>query len=716
MKLFKYLKQFIFPILIMILLFVIRAGSELQLPTYTSDIVNIGIQQNGIKNSVPIQLSEKTYYESQIFMTDDEIELLKNSFYKDSDFYKLKKLSEEDYNKLNNTFKEVFTMLYGFNDDHVKNILVNNIKNNDYSHQDKFLQLRTEELEKLSINKENITKQLSVNYLKSEYSKIGINLDNIRNSYLKDIGFMMLIFSFIAVLVSIMTSFISSRISSTVGKNLRESVYKKVLSFSKEDIDKFSTASLITRSTNDIQQVQTTLNMALFMALYSPIMAIWGIYKVLQTEASMSWVIALGIIILSIVMGGIMYVVMPKFKIMQKLIDNINLVSREILTGLSVIRIFGREEYQKDKFDKVNKDLRNNQMFTNKAMAFMMPAINLIMNALTVLIVWVGAKSVDAGDIQVGDMMAFLTYAIQIVMSFLMLTFLATMLPRATVAADRIDEILNYEASIFDNEKLEDKKLSEVVGNITFEDVSFTFDGASEPVLRNISFTAKSGETTAIIGSTGSGKSTLINLIPRYFDVTKGSIKIDGVDIRKLSLSKLRDLLGFVPQKGILFKGDIKSNIKFGNENITEDNLILAANISQSTEFINSKEEKFDSAISQGGSNVSGGQKQRLSIARAIAKNPKILLFDDSFSALDYKTDVALRKSLKENMQNTTTIIVAQRISTIINAEQIIVMNEGEIVGIGKHEDLLKNCSTYKEIAKSQLSEEELKKGGVEIE
>ena len=555
-------------------------------------------------------------------------------------------------------------------------------------------------------------KQAGISFVKEEYSEVGIDTNEIRNSYLKEVGLMMIFVTFISGLGSIISNFISSRIASRVAFNLREKLYNKVLSFSKQDIDKFSTASLITRSTNDIQQIQNALNMFLFIAFYAPMMALWGIYKVTQTDTGMTWIIVVGVGLLGLLLGIITFLVMPKFKIMQKLVDRVNLVTRELLTGISVIRVFGREKHEEERFNKENVILRNNQLFVNRTMSALFPAIILIMNGISLLIIWVGGKNIDAGSIQVGDMMAFITYTMQIVMSFLFFTFLMMQLPRAEVAAGRIDEVLGTDITVLDNENIQDDMLSNVHGTLKFEDVSFTFDGADSPVLSNITFEAEAGKTTAIIGSTGSGKSTLLHLIPRYFDATKGRITIDGVDIRDVSMNKLRNLLGFVPQKGVLFSGTIESNIKFGDENITDEEMKTAAEIAQATEFILAKEEKYNSEISQGGSNVSGGQKQRLSIARALAKNPKILLFDDSFSALDYKTDVKLRKTLKEKMKDTTTIIVAQRIATILHADKIIVMNEGRVVGEGKHKELLSSCPTYLEIAESQLSEEELAKGG----
>ena len=557
-----------------------------------------------------------------------------------------------------------------------------------------------------------MTKQGGISFVKEEYKQVGIDTNEIRTNYLKEVGFMMIIVTLISGIASVISNFIASRVSAKVAYNLREKLYNKVLSFSKEDIDKFSTASLITRSTNDIQQIQNALNMFLFIAFFAPMMAMWGIYKVTQTDTGMTWIIAVGVGVLALVLAIITFLVMPKFKIMQKLIDKVNLVTRELLTGISVIRVFGRENHEEKRFDKENVILRDNQLFVNRTMSALMPMIMLIMNGISLLIIWVGGKNIDAGSIQVGDMMAFITYTMQIVMSFLFFTFLMMQLPRAEVAAGRINEVLEAPVTVVDGNDLQDDKIKDVKGTLKFENVSFTFDGADSPVLSNISFEAEAGKTTAIIGSTGSGKSTLLHLIPRYFDATEGQITIDETNIKDISLSKLRDMLGFVPQKGVLFSGTIASNIKFGDENISDEDMYKAAEIAQALEFIEGKEDKFDSEISQGGSNVSGGQKQRLSIARALAKNPKILLFDDSFSALDYKTDVKLRKTLREKMQDTTTIIVAQRIATILNADKIIVMNEGEVVGIGKHQELLKTCPTYLEIAESQLSEEELAKGG----
>lgn len=645
-------------------------------------------------------------------MSDDEIKQVTENYTKDGDTYILKNVSDETRIKLNDIFKETTTVVLGAKSNNTDlNQVAQGVQAGVVS-KDTLTDQRKKVISELGNSADMMTKQGGISFVKEEYKQIGINTNEIRSNYLKEVGFMMIIVTLISGIASIISNFIASRVSAKVAYNLREKLYNKVLSFSKEDVDKFSTASLITRSTNDIQQIQNALNMFLFIAFFAPMMAMWGIYKVTQTDTGMTWIIALGVGILALVLAVITFLVMPKFKIMQKLIDKVNLVTRELLTGISVIRVFGREKHEEKRFDKENVILRDNQLFVNRTMSALMPMIMLIMNGISLLIIWIGGKNIDAGSIQVGDMMAFITYTMQIVMSFLFFTFLMMQLPRAEVAAGRINEVLEAPVTVVDGNDLQDDKIKDVKGTLKFENVSFTFDGADSPVLSNISFEAEAGKTTAIIGSTGSGKSTLLHLIPRYFDATEGQITIDGTNIKDISLSKLRDMLGFVPQKGVLFSGTIASNIKFGDENISDEDMYKAAEIAQALEFIEGKEDKFDSEISQGGSNVSGGQKQRLSIARALAKNPKILLFDDSFSALDYKTDVKLRKTLREKMQDTTTIIVAQRIATILNADKIIVMNEGEVVGIGKHQELLKTCPTYLEIAESQLSEEELAKGG----
>ena len=712
MKLLKYLKGFKIAIISLVLVLGVRVVAELALPTYTSNIVDTGIQQSGIEDAVPSKISEKSLNTLELFMSDDEIKQVTENYTKDGDNYILNNVSDETRMKLNNIFKETMTVVLGAKSNNTDlNQVAQGVQAGVVS-KDTLTDQRKKAISELGNSADMMTKQGGISFVKEEYKQVGINTNEIRTNYLKEVGFMMIIVTLISGIASVISNFIASRVSAKVAYNLREKLYNKVLSFSKEDVDKFSTASLITRSTNDIQQIQNALNMFLFIAFFAPMMAMWGIYKVTQTDTGMTWIIALGVGILALVLSVITFLVMPKFKIMQKLIDKVNLVTRELLTGISVIRVFGREKHEEKRFDKENVILRDNQLFVNRTMSALMPMIMLIMNGISLLIIWIGGKNIDAGSIQVGDMMAFITYTMQIVMSFLFFTFLMMQLPRAEVAAGRINEVLEAPVTVADGNDLQDDKIKDVKGTLKFENVSFTFDGADSPVLSNISFEAEAGKTTAIIGSTGSGKSTLLHLIPRYFDATEGQITIDGTNIKDISLGKLRDMLGFVPQKGVLFSGTIASNIKFGDENISDEDMYKAAEIAQALEFIEGKEDKFDSEISQGGSNVSGGQKQRLSIARALAKKPKILLFDDSFSALDYKTDVKLRKTLREKMQDTTTIIVAQRIATILNADKIIVMNEGKVVGIGKHQELLKTCPTYLEIAESQLSEEELAKGG----
>ena len=566
------------------------------------------------------------------------------------------------------------------------------------------IEKKTEELP------DTITEQAAVNYVKEAYADLGIDMDELQFRYLFSTGAKMIGLAFLGMVASVLVGFLASRVGAAAGRDLRGRVFKKVVGYSSNEFDHFSTASLITRSTNDIQQVQFIIVMLLRIVLYAPILAIGGIVQVFQTNVSMSWIIGLAVVLIALVVLVLFAVAMPKFKSLQKLVDKVNLVMREILTGLPVIRAFSTEKHEEKRFDKANMDLMKTNLFVNRAMTFMMPIMMLIMNGISVLIMWSGAKGINDGQMQVGDMMAFIQYTMQIIMGFLMICMLSVMLPRAAVAADRVDEVLSSRTVIHDPKtpkKFEEKQK----GVLTFDHVSFKYPGADENVLEDITFTAKPGETTAIIGSTGSGKSTLVNLIPRFYDVTDGSIRLDGTDIREVTQHDLRDKLGYVPQKGLLFSGDIASNIMFGNPEGGGQEMKEAAQIALATEFIEAKPNKYESPISQGGSNVSGGQKQRLSIARAIAKRPEVFIFDDSFSALDFKTDVALRKALKKRTKESTVLIVAQRISTILNAEQIIVLDDGKIAGIGTHKELLRNCEVYKQIAASQLSEKELQDG-----
>lgn len=695
MNIFKYMKKYIFFIFLIVIIYIFRAYSELQLPGYTSNLINTGIQQNGIENSISNIYSKETYEKLKQFMTDDEITILNNSYELKDNRYEVKKLSKDEINRLNPILEDISTTI-SFLDKF--NVNLNNL--------DKKSALSQRELvmKKLSKNADMYKKTIGANFVKTEYEKNNINIDKIRNKYILSIGYKMLVYTLIGAISSILGSFIASFIASKIGSNLRNSLYKKILNFSKEDMSNFSTASLITRSTNDIQQIQLTTNMILILAIYSPIMAFIGINKILNINSNMSWIVALSIGVLLMVIAILITLVLPKFKISQKLIDKINLISRELITGVPVIRVFTREKYEENRFNIENIKLYNNQVFINRTISIFFPAIMIIMNATSIIISWFGAKKIDLGVLQVGDLIAFISYAMFIIMSFLLLVMLMMMFPRALVASNRVEEVLNQEITIINSNKTVDIDINKIKGKLEFKNVNFYFKDAQELVLKNISFTVNPGETVAIIGSTGSGKSTIINLIERFFDTKEGEILIDDINIKDMKLEDLRNILGYIPQKGSLFKGNISSNIKYDNTYISDESMIKAADISQSMNFISEKEKGFESEVAQGGTNLSGGQKQRISIARALAKNPKIVLFDDSFSALDPKTDLIIRNKIKENMKDSTKIIVAQRISTILDADKIIVLDEGEIIGIGRHEELIKNCDTYIQIAKSQLN------------
>lgn len=695
MKIFKYMKKYIFFIFLIIIIYIFRAYSELQLPGYTSNLINIGIQQHGIENSISNIYSKETYEILKQFMTEDEINILNNSYELKNNRYEVKNLSKEDIDKLNPILENVSTTIT-FLDKFNINL----------STLDKKTSITQREIimKKLSTNADMYKKTIGANFVKSEYEKNNVNLDKIRNNYILSIGYKMLFYTLIAAIASILGSLIASFISSQIGSNLRNNLYKKILNFSKEDMSNFSTASLITRSTNDIQQIQLTTNMILILAIYSPIMAFIGINKILSINSNMSWIVALSVGVLLMVIAILVSLVLPKFKISQKLIDKINLISRELITGVPVIRVFTREKYEENRFNIENIKLYNNQVFINRAISIFFPIIMIIMNGTSILISWFGAKKIDSGLLQVGDLIAFISYAMFIIMSFLLLVMVMMMFPRALVASNRVEEVLNQEITILDSDKPININIKNIKGKLEFKNVNFYFKDAQELVLKNISFTANPGETVAIIGSTGSGKSTIINLIERFFDAKEGEILIDDINIKDMKLEDLRNILGYIPQKGSLFKGNISSNIKYNNTYISDEDMIKAADISQSMNFISEKNKKFESEVSQGGTNLSGGQKQRISIARALAKSPKIMLFDDSFSALDPKTDLIVRNKIKESMKNITKIIVAQRISTILDADKIIVLSDGEIIGIGTHDELLKNCDTYIQIAKSQLN------------
>ena len=741
-KLFQFLKPYAPRVLLILCVLVVQAYCDLSLPTYTSNIVNVGIQQSGIDEEIPENISEEEMNRLLLFVSEDDRQDIQDAYEKSSESFdydgevltlkdsvksdneKLDALTEEmklpmmltdGFENGSDTTKQMEGQLkeqmsqvpgiekmsvfdiFGMMDDTQRAAIVDKI---------------TEQMDKMP---DSILDQAAISYVKSTYEQIGLDTGHMSTVYILKTGAKMLGLAALGMAASILACLMASRVGAKVGRGLRRDTFRKVIGFSNAEFDKFSTASLITRSTNDIQQIQFLTVMILRIVLYAPVMAIGGILKVSKTNVDMFWIIGLAVLLIVMVVAVLFIVVMPKFKIVQNMVDKLNLVSREILTGLPVIRAFHTEKHEEERFDKANKDLTKLNLFVNRAMTFMMPTMMLVMNGITVLIVWVGGHSINDGAMQVGDMMAFIQYAMQIIMSFLMICMISVMLPRAAVSASRIDEVLTSETMIHDP-KQPLRIPEEGKGKVVFDHVSFRYPGAEEDVLHDISFTAEPGKTTAFIGSTGCGKSTLVNLIPRFYDVTDGKITIDGKDVRDVSQHELREKLGYVPQKAVLFSGDIASNILYGNPDGSEAEMIEAATIAQATEFIDQKKKKYKSPISQGGANVSGGQKQRLSIARAIAKHPDVYIFDDSFSALDYKTDATLRAELKEKTAESTVMIVAQRISTILHADQIIVLEDGQIVGKGTHKELLKNCEAYYQIASSQLSEKELEEDLKEVE
>ena len=753
LKIFKHLRNSSFIIFIIILLLAGQASCELSLPTYTSNIINIGIQQSGIENSVPEVIRKSEMDKLFIFLSDKNKNTILNNYkllnkdslseeeynkYKDSypalsdeEIYLLNTKDKDIIEKLDNILGKPELIVYGLESDdesakmiqqQMKNNMTSNMSisnaNQNLENMDMFAMLQSmpkkqknnliKEMNNQLINlPDAMISQSAVSFVKNEYNEIGIDTGKLQTQYILTTGAEMIGITILSVVAAITVGFLASRVGASLGRTLRSKTFEKVMRFSSKEMTEFSTASLITRSTNDIQQIQQMTVMMLRMVFFAPFMAIGGIYKALSTNASMAWIIGVAVLGVVVIVGILFATVMPRFKKLQNLVDRLNLVTREILTGLPVIRAFSTERFEEKRFDGVNKDLTKVNMFVNRMMSCMIPAMMLVMNAISVLIVWVGAKNIDIGAMQVGDMMAFIQYTMQIVMSFLMISMISVMLPRAAVSANRINEVLEKDIIIKEDKNPQAFDASKK-GLVEFKNVSFKYPDADEDILHDINFTANSGETTAFIGSTGSGKSTLINLILRFHDVTKGEIKVDGVNIKNVKLHDLREKIGYVPQKGVLFSGTIDSNLRYGKKDATQEDIIKAAKIAQSIDFINDKEDKFDSEISQGGSNVSGGQKQRLSIARAIAKDPEIFIFDDSFSALDFKTDAKLRKALKSETSNSTVLIVAQRISTILDADQIVVLDEGRVVGKGTHKELLKNCEIYKEIALSQLSKEEL--------
>ena len=708
---------------IVLALLIVQAACDLALPQYTSDIVDVGIQQGGIENAALDEIRGESF--EKLLMFEDKI----SKWYSNEQGGNYEqgggtaKLSASDKNEKEYAVRYITypaAVVYAL--DHMASSMLPDTVHlpEGMTVTDVLLAMPEEQRALITeeINKQfegysdTMLSQMAVEFARDELTAQGADMNKIQMTYIFEKGVQMLGLALLIAAITVAVGFLAAQTAALFGMNVREKVFRKVVSFSTAEMDKFSTASLITRSTNDIQQVQMVIVMMLRMVLYAPIMGIGGVIKVTKTGTGLGWIIFVAVAAVIMLVTVLMAVAMPKFKAMQKLVDRLNLVTREILTGLPVIRAFSREKHEEERFDEASKNLMKTQLFTNRVMSVMSPFMTLIMNGISVLIIWFGAKGIDSGDMQVGDMMAFITYTMQIVMSFLMLTMISIMLPRAAVSANRINEVLDTEVSVKNPENPLTEGITE--GRIVFDNISFRYGDSEEDVLKNISFTAKPGETTAIIGSTGSGKSTFINLIPRFFDVTEGKITVDGTDVRDFDMRYLRDNIGLVPQKGILFSGTVDSNLRFGCENASREQLAEAAEIAQATEFIESKPEKYESPISQGGTNVSGGQKQRLSIARAIVKKPKIYIFDDSFSALDYKTDAALRKALSEKVAGSTVIIVAQRISTILNAEQIVVLDEGKVAGIGTHKQLLQDCEVYKQIASSQLSEAELADTGKE--
>ena len=714
----KYLKKSAGYVVLIIALLFLQAYCDLSLPDYTSKIVNVGIQQSGIEDSVPEKIRKTSMDNLKLFM-DEEDKKTVDSFYEEAgDNLVLKDdVKSDERDVLNDILAKPMMIAASFSSgsDEVNEMLAKMGVPEGTDPMQAIAQLPEEALtsmiekisEKIDKMQPSILTQAGVAYVKSEYEAMGEDVDAIQMHYIKISGVKMLGMALITMLCAICVVFLSSRVAAALGHDLRNAVYNKVISFSSREYHKFSTASLITRCTNDIQQVQQVMAMFFRIVLYAPILGIGGVIRVLKTDSSMTWILGLAVGLILVVIVVLFQVAMPKFTILQTLVDKLNLVTREILTGIPVIRAFSREKHEEERFEEANQRLTKTNLFVNRCMTFMMPTMMLIMNGVSVLIIYSGSYAVDNGTMQVGNVMAFIQYAMQIIMSFLMITAMSIMLPRANVAALRIDEVLKTEVSIQDPETPVHPS-ENVKGEIEFDHVSFAYPEAGENVLTDISFKAKKGQTIAVIGSTGSGKSTLINLIPRYYDVTKGSVKVDGVDVRDMTQKELRDKLGYVPQKGVLFSGTIDSNIRYGKPEITDAQVKEAAEVAQATEFIDTKPEKYESPVSQGGTNVSGGQKQRLSIARAIAKDPEIFIFDDSFSALDFKTDSQLRKALKEYTKDATTVIVAQRISTILGADQIIVLDDGHMAGIGTHKELMANCEVYQQIARSQLSEEEL--------
>lgn len=718
MQIIKNLKPYWKSVLIIVLLLIVQAYCDLALPDYTSKLIDTGIQNYGIEHCSPLQIPEKAYTVIKGFMDEDDAAVWEK-YYEQSDdgIYYMTDDGKDHIDEIDQACMEPmmmyyypYTMVDSDEDNQLKQMLAASGMTLDELPPEMWSQMGTQMKQMIDSMRDSMGDDMmmssAITCTRTCYDSMDYNYKDIQMSYLKRVGVEMILMTLLMVVSAILTGLVAARVAAGVGCDLRESIFKRVISFSDAEINRFSTASLITRSTNDVQQIQMVTVMLLRMVLYAPVLAVGGIIKVVESGASMGWVIVVAVAGILVVLGVLMAIALPKFKIMQDLVDRVNLVSREILTGIPVIRAFGREKFEEERFDKANKDLTKTSLFVNRVMTFMMPVLMFIMYAVTILIEWVAAHRIDSGELQVGSMTAFITYTMMIIMSFLMIGMLSVMLPRAGVAADRIKEVIDTESTICD--KQDCKKLEAVKGVVRYEHVSFAYPGADEDVLTDLDFEARPGETTAIIGSTGCGKSSLVQLMPRFYDVTGGKITIDGTDIRDVSIESLRENIGYVPQKGVLFSGTIASNIRFGAEDASDEQMKKAAAIAQATDFIEEKDKQYDSSISQGGTNVSGGQKQRLAIARAVARNAKIYIFDDSFSALDFKTDVAVRKALREDMTDSTVFIVAQRVSTILHADQILVLDEGKIVGKGTHKELMKNCPVYEQIARSQLSEKEI--------
>lgn len=718
MQIIKNLKPYWKSVLIIVLLLIAQAYCDLALPDYTSKLIDTGIQNYGIDHCSPLQIPEKAYTIIKGFMDEDDVTVWEK-YYEQSDdgIYRMTDDGKDHIDEIDQACMEPmmmyyypYTMVDSDEDNQLKQMLAASGMTLDELPPEMWSQMGTQMKQMIDSMRDSMGDDMmmssAITCTRTCYDSMDYNYKDIQMSYLKRVGVEMILMTLLMVASAVLTGLVAARVAAGVGCDLRESIFKRVISFSDAEINRFSTASLITRSTNDVQQIQMVTVMLLRMVLYAPVLAVGGIIKVVESGASMGWVIVVAVAGILVVLGVLMAIALPKFKIMQDLVDRVNLVSREILTGIPVIRAFGREKFEEERFDKANKDLTKTSLFVNRVMTFMMPVLMFIMYAVTILIEWVAAHRIDSGELQVGSMTAFITYTMMIIMSFLMIGMLSVMLPRAGVAADRIKEVIDTESTICD--KPDCKKLEAVKGVVRYEHVSFAYPGADEDVLTDLDFEARPGETTAIIGSTGCGKSSLVQLMPRFYDVTGGKITIDGTDIRDVSIESLRENIGYVPQKGVLFSGTIASNIRFGAEDASDEQMKKAAAIAQATDFIEEKDKQYDSSISQGGTNVSGGQKQRLAIARAVARNAKIYIFDDSFSALDFKTDVAVRKALREDMTDSTVFIVAQRVSTILHADQILVLDEGKIVGKGTHKELMENCPVYEQIARSQLSEKEI--------